>query len=225
MAEEAPTTPVEEDGAPVTDIAAPGESEAPASPPEGYVEEKRFQDARNELNRQFALRDRARQGDAEALRELVGFDFAEEDEQDPDQGDEYEEPGFQDPRVDALIQEREQQRQEQQQQEGWSRFNADLDKVAGDKSKTLTDDDRLVLYTKTLQNGATPDALNTAYDDFAKARAAYDKAVVQAYIESKRAPHVSQGGTGATDEVLPLDATHDQRVAYMAQRLGLSQEY
>lgn len=193
MSIEDETAPVVEDVAPVTEDAAPGEAEAPASPPEGYIEQSRYDHLRAEHNRKQALWNRAQQGDLDAMRELqlpVQFedDTASEDETDP---------AFQDPRVDALIQEREQQRLQQQQEEGWNRFNADLDAIA--KGKELSPRDRLAIYTDTLKAGGDPDALTNAFGDFVKEREAYDKAVVQRYIESKRAPRVTPGGTGATE--------------------------
>jgi hypothetical protein len=216
--DETPTASAEQDGAPVEiDAAASTDSGAPATPPDGFIEQERYENARRELDRKNSLIDRALRGDAEAAREL-GFEYAEDDAV-PDQEDE-EQDGFRDPRLDALLQEREQERMQREQEEGWKRFNADLDGVA--KGKNLTDRDRLLIYTETLQAGGTPEALQKAFGDFTAEREAYDKSVIERYLESKRAPHVSPGGTGATEEVLPLDATHDQRVAYMAQRMGLA---
>lgn len=205
----------QEEAAPVAESAAPGETEAPAGPPEGYVEQSRYDNLRAEQNRKQALWDRAQQGDLDAMRELkLPLQF--EDDTEPEED---EEPAFRDPRLDALLQEREQERQAKQQEEGWNRFNSDLDQVA--KGKKLSDDDRLVIYTKTLQAGGAPDALAQAYGDFAKERAAYDQAVIDAFLESKRAPHVSPGGTGATKTPFREDMSLDERIAAAQEQARL----
>lgn len=208
--------------------AAPGQG-TPAAEEAVQVDwEKRFKDLQPELTkaqqenaRLRAVEEGLRSPDraADVLRQY-GYEFGEDDEV-SDQEDE-EPDGFRDPRLDTLLQEREQERAQREQEEGWRRFNADLDEVA--KGKNISDRDRLLIFTETVQAGGTPEALQKAYGDFTAERDAYDKAVIERYLESKRAPHVSPGGTGATEEVLPLDATHDQRVAYMAQRMGLATE-
>jgi hypothetical protein len=86
--EETSAAPVE-DGAPAaTDEAASAVTETTGAPattqPEGYIEQKRYDDLRAEFDRKNTLLDRALRGDAQAAQEL-GFEFAD-DQQDPDPG-------------------------------------------------------------------------------------------------------------------------------------------
>jgi hypothetical protein len=83
------TSAAPEDGAPAaTDEAASAVTETTGAPattqPEGYIEQKRYDDLRSEFDRKNTLLDRALRGDAEAAQEL-GFEFAD-DQQDPDPG-------------------------------------------------------------------------------------------------------------------------------------------
>lgn len=216
MDDESTTTPVEElDGAPVTEDAAPGESEAPAGPPDGFIEQDRYENLRKEFNQRNALIDRARQGDPEALRELTGYTFAEDDEV-PDPEDQ---ELVEDPRVaahDEWIQQR-------QQQEALDDFNAHLDKLAGD-SVVLDDFDRKALLQESIANGFSPDATEAAFARFKEQEKEREQRYMQRYAASKKSPHVPKGGTGATDVVLPLNASHSERVAHMTQRAGMNEE-
>jgi hypothetical protein len=212
MAEEATTTPAENGEAPVTEAAAP-QQEAPAGPPEGYIEEKRYSDLRSNHDRINSLIDRARQGDEQAAEEL-GFQLHVDEEipdpEDPELAD--------DPRIaahDDWI-------RQQEQAEEFRQFNAHLDSLAGDMQ--LDDDDRLLLLSKSTAAGFTPEATEKAFEAFKARREAQDKAAFDRYVKSKKAPHVSQVGTGATDEVLPLDASRKDRVAWMTERFQLGQE-
>lgn len=224
MLDDQPTAEAEEvlTGAPGTTEEATADSGAPAAQQEPTHDwEQRYNELRADHNRRLNLWNRAQQGDIEAMRELnLPVDFG--DEEGPDQDYEEDEPAIRDPRLDALLQEREQERLQRQQEEGWNRFNSDLDKVA--KGSNLSDDDRLMLYTKTLQAGGSPDALSEVYSEFKKSREAYDKAVIAAYVESKKnAPFVNPGGTGANEVTDPLDghARRERLAARMAaQELG-----
>jgi hypothetical protein len=197
MAEEAPTTPVEDDGAPVNETAAPGETEAPASPPEGYIEEKRYQDLRSNHDRINSLIDRARQGDHEALKELTGYEFAQ-DEEDPDLGDDEEQP-YQDPRVDAILQERAQERE-----------TAILNDVSGHIDTLLSEASvelpqrlkQAILSEAWLRGGGSqirPETTQEVVKEWIDEYKQLEQAAGDRWRQSKQSPHVSKGGTGATE--------------------------
>lgn len=222
MAEEAPTAPVEEDGAPVNGTAAPGETEAPASPPEGYIEEKRYQDLRSNHDRINSLIDRARQGEPEALRELTGFDFAQ-DEEDPDLGDNEEQP-YQDPRVDAILQERAQERE-----------TAILNDVSGHIDTLLSEASvevpqrfkQAILSEAWLQGGGaqiTPEVTAKVVKDWVDEYKQLEKAAGDRYVASKRAPHVSKVGTGANERPYRADMSLDERIAAAQEQARLMAE-
>jgi hypothetical protein len=212
-AEDTPAEDAAPDGTP-----APDSEYTPERARGLHAELTKAQQQLAEVNNQKALWTRAQQGDLDAMRELqLPVQF--EDDTEPEE----DENAFRDPRLDQLLQEREQERQAKQQEEGWTRFNSDLDQVA--KGKKLSDDDRLVIYTKTLQAGSTPDALAQAYDAFAKERTAYDQSVIDAFLESKRAPHVSPGGTGATKTPFRADMSLDERIAAAQEQARLISEH
>lgn len=211
--------PVVEEDTPAEDAAPDG---TPAPDPEYTPERARglhseltkAQQELAEVKNQRDLWGRAQQGDLEAMRELnLPVDFGDDDP--ADETDESDDPYSTLEQRIAAQEERDQQRAEQ---EAVERFNADLDKLAAEKDITLSQRERAALYLETLQSGGNPDALNKVFSDLYEERKAYDKRVIENYVKSKKAPHVSSVGTGATEEVLPLDATHQQRVAFMTQR-------
>lgn len=212
----------EENGAPVaTEEAASTDSGAPAGPPEGYIEQTRYDELRGEFNRKNALLDRALRGDAEAAREL-GFEFAEDEQQTDSEDD--ENAAFQDPRVDQLLQERAQERE----QAIIGDVSGHIDTLLQEANVELPQRLKNAILSEAwlrgggaqIQPQTTVDVVKEWVDEYKQLQ----RSAGDSYIKSKRASHVSPGGTGATDDVLPPDATHAQRVAWMTQRLGLSND-
>lgn len=224
MEDETPTSAADEAvGAPGTEAASgSAENGAPATSLDGYIEQKRYDDLRSNHDRINSLVDRARSGDSEALRELTGFDFAD-DEEVPDPDDEPEMP--RDPRVDQILHERELEQQRA--------FVAGVSGHIGDLLK-----DSKVELPKPLAEGILPAVFAAAGDgplnestteqvvkQWTQAITEIKKQAVQDFIKSKTdAPFVAPGGTGATDEVLPLDASRSERQRWMAERYSLGQQ-
>jgi hypothetical protein len=183
MDDESTTTPAveETDEAPVTE-AAP-ESGAPATPPEGFIEQKRYEDLRSEFNRKQALWDRAVQGDQQAASEL-GLQF-----------------------VDLL------ERQAQEQEKAiLGEVQGHIDTLLKESKVELPQRLKQAILSEAWLRGGGPQIQPKTTEEVVKEWVdeykQLEKAAGDKYIASKRAPHVSQGGTGATDEVLPLDASH-----------------
>lgn len=194
--EETSAAPIE-DGAPATTDEAASEvvetTGAPATtPPEGYVEQKRYEDLRSEFDRKNTLLDRALRGDAEAAQEL-GFEFAEEEQQEPDpEEQEYTEEGeIADPVARQWI-------EQQQVKENLAAFNSHLDRLAGGPDK-LDDWDRQALLQESIAAGFNERATEDAFKRFSERQKAREQAQFEQWKKSKTAPHVSPGGTGATE--------------------------
>lgn len=218
MEDETQATSVEEDGAPAaTDEAASEVSGAPAQTPDGFIEEKRYQDLRSNHDRINSLLDRAKSGDNDALRELIGAEFAQDETEDPDPGDEQE--PVEDPRIAA----HDEWIQQQQVERTLNAFNAHLDKLAGDP-QLLDEYDRQAILNASVADGFNEAATEKAFSAWQEREKAREKKIVEQYRKSKKAPHVSQAGTGATEEVLPLDASHRDRVAHMTEQLNLAKQ-
>lgn len=163
------------------------------------------------------LRERARQGDNDALRELIGAEFAQDEPEDPDPGDEQE--PVEDPRIAA----HDEWIQQQQVERTLNAFNAHLDKLAGDP-QLLDEYDRQAILNASVADGFNEAATEKAFSAWQEREKAREKKIVEQYRKSKKAPHVSQAGTGATEEVLPLDASHRDRVAHMTEQLNLAKQ-
>jgi hypothetical protein len=151
MEDETPTSAEETVGAPGT-VEAASETGAPATPPDGYIESKRYEDLRSNHDRINSLVDRARQGDSEALKELTGYEFAESEQETEPETDQPDPIASLEQRL-AAQEERDQQRAAQ---ESVKQFNADLDKLASDKGATLSERERKAVYSETLLSGGSP---------------------------------------------------------------------
>lgn len=220
MSIEDETAPVVTDEAPVAESAAPGETEAPAGPPEGFIDQQRYEELRREFNQRNNLIDRARQGDPAALQELTGYTFAEDDEEpEPEENGEEE---FRDPRVDQLLQ--------QQEQEQARKF---IDGVSGDIGNLLSESK--IELPEALREGILPAVFAAAGDQpltrettqqvvqkWTAAIGDIEKRAVEKYLATKRnAPFVNPGGTGAT-EVPNLDDGPARR-QWMAEKLAAAE--
>lgn len=219
MEDETPTSAEETVGAPGT-VEAASETGAPATPPDGYIESKRYEDLRSNHDRINSLVDRARQGDSEALKELTGYEFAESEQETEPETDQPDPIASLEQRL-AAQEERDQQRAAQ---ESVNQFNADLDKLASEKGAKLSQRERQAVYLETLQAGGSSDSLQKAFNDLLEERKAYDQAVIDGYVKSKRSTHVSPGGTGATETPFRADMTLDERIAAAQERARLSVE-
>lgn len=192
--------------------------------------EKRFKDLQPELTKaqQEAARLRAideglrdPQRAAEILQE---YGFAVGDDGSDSEDEESDDEVYRDPRVDALLQEREQERE-----------TAILNDVSGHIDRLLSEAKvdvpprfkQAILSEAWLRgNGAqiSPEVTESVVKEWVDEYKQLERQAGDRYIASKRAPHVSPGGTGATEEVLPLDASHKDRVRYMAERYQLGQQ-
>lgn len=209
--------------------------EAPQAPdtgaPEGTPEvnwEQRYNDLRPQYDRTQTLVDRARQGDEQALTELLpGYGF-----QDPDQEfDDLEDPlEFDDP-VEELRheldqvkgqltseQEVKQQAQFEQAENDW--IGGSIDELEGQLSEEFTDQERQAIgdLSKTMRN-------DQGYPDVAGAHEAIFKTVLEGrrakWMDSKkRAPQVQSGSQA---EGQPNLDDPKARREYMAERLSQDQ--
>lgn len=218
MAEEALTAPVEENGAPVDESAAPSEAEAPAStPPEGYIDQQRYEELRREFNQRNNLIDRARQGDAEALRELTGFTFADDDEPDTDPDYEEQEDAPRDPRVDAILEERQREQFERFVEGVQGHIGSLLDEAKINLPDELKSGLLPAVFAAAGEGQPTPETTQQVVSQWTKAIGTIKQEAVKEYIASKRnAPFVNPGGTGAT-EVPNLDDGPTRRQWLMEQ--------
>ena len=200
-----------------TDEAASTEVGAPATPPEGFIEQSRYDNLRAETNRKEALWDRAQKGDIDAMRELnLPVDFGDEEEPADEDGENHDDPELADPVARQWIQQQEAQQSRQ-------RFEADLNGLLAGKKLELTPIEREAVFYETVKRGDGPEALKTVVDDVAKQYAAREKATIDRFLKRKRdAPFVPTGGTGATEVTDPLDG--NARRERLAARLGAHDE-
>jgi hypothetical protein len=216
--DETQATPEESTGAPAaTDEAASESTGAPAQgPPEGYIEQDRYENLRKEFNQRNSLIDRAKSGDNDALRELIGAEFAQDEEEVPAQGDGYQDEQYVDPVAREWI-------QQQEVEKNLSAFNAHLDRLAGDPN-LLDEFDRQALLQKSLASGFNEKATEEAFDAWKKREDARQKKAVDDYIKSKRAPHVSAVGTGATETPFRDDMSTRELTKAAVEQFRLAKE-
>lgn len=183
-----------EDGAPgATDEAASESTGAPATtPPEGYIEQDRYENLRKEFNQRNALIDRAKSGDNDALRELIGAEFAQDEEVPDEETEEYGEGGeIADPVARQWI-------EQQQVEKNLALFNSHLDRLAGGPD-VLDDWDRQALLNASMAGGFNEQSTEAAFKQWKERNEAREQAQFEKWKKSKQAPHVSASGTGATE--------------------------
>jgi hypothetical protein len=219
--EETSAAPVE-DGAPAaTDEAASAVTETTGAPaptqPEGYIEQKRYDDLRAEFDRKNTLLDRALRGDAQAAQEL-GFEFAD-DQQDPDPGNEeqdYGEAETADPVAREWI-------EQQKAEKNLALFNSHLDRLAGGPD-VLDDWDRQALLSASAAGGFNEQSTEAAFKQWKERNDAREKAQFEKWKQSKQAPHVSPGGTGATETPYRDDMSVRELTKAAEQQFRLARE-
>lgn len=139
------------------------------------------------------------------------------------ESDHTDEGEFEDP-YEPRLSRLEQQQQQQLEQENMRAFNSHVDELAKGSDVKLSQRDRNILLSASHEYGFNPDATEQAFKEFLDERKAYDKAVIDGYVQSKNAPHVSSvGGPQSTEDVLPDDATPQERQRWMTERYQMGQ--
>jgi hypothetical protein len=156
--------------------------------------------------------------DENALRtRLAERGWAVEDDEetiDPDLSDfEDDDPNAE---VRSKLSELEQWKQQQEQQAGLEAFNTDVNGFASEAGMELSDDERAWILQRTLQSGGNPEAAKKAFDAHVEYVKNVERKAIENLRSSKKAPHVSSVGKGAT-QVPDLDDP-DQRVQWMTER-------
>ena len=201
------------------------QSEAGSPPPWGddFNAERAWQTITHLRGREKELESAAKayerlQEDEDARLEQLqkwGFeieDGADDDEEDlPDYGEEEEQPAH-DPRVDVL----QEQLNSVLQANAIREFNEDLDSAAKEAGVTLSQRDRVIVQRESMENGFNPQATRNALNALKEEREELRKQAIEEYRSSKKAPHVSSVGRGAT-QVPDLD-DQEQRIAWMTER-------
>lgn len=152
------------------------------------------------------------QKDESAFRDFVsqrGYEI-------PD--DEPDEPEFdlaEDPTADLrkTVDELRQWREQREANEAVDRFQSDVTQRAEKAGIELDDADRELLFVKSLNAGFTQDAIDKAFTDLAARNEAREKAAIERYLNSKRAPTPPQAGKAGEQSFDPLD--RKQRLAHL----------
>ena len=223
-------------------VAGPNEAPGAAQPHQDHADpyEKRYNDLRPEFDRATAERNQLAERqqwyeialtteDEDTRRqalEALGYELPEDEYADEefDPSAEYEDPY--DDRIQRIEQRFEQQDQEQAQAmeadfvSGYAHDQLDQLGIGRDDNET-----RQLIFERALSlpplppspgmpTGWLPD-MKTAHEQFQ----AWENARMKQWASTKRAPYVSPGGRDATEApVLGRDATHEQRVAFAAQK-------
>lgn len=164
-----------------------------------------------------AERFRALQSDEDArLEQLRSWGFEVEDGATDEQDDDlsgYEDDTQPDPRVDQL----QNQLNGLLQRQAIDEFNKDLDAAATEADIKLSQRDRVIIQRDSMENGFNPDATRKAVDALKAEREELRKQAIEEYRSSKKAPHISSVGKGAT-QAPDLDDPQ-ARVEWMTRRL------
>lgn len=150
----------------------------------------------------------------EAL-EYLEFPYELEDDEDFDLEDDS------DPNAERLSAV-EQQLQSQQEAENLREFNAHLGDLAENAEIELSQRDQNYLLNASVEGGFTPEATEQAFKDWFEERKNHDKQVVERYLKTKQAPHVSKVGSSATE--LPDLDDRQKRIAHMTEQYLMGRE-
>ena len=149
------------------------------------------------------------------LAEKYGFEVAEEEPgsdalyDDDDDGDD-------DP-VDPRLSKVEKWIEEQEARAAKAAFDEHLERLQTENELELPKPLQEAIYVQSINNGFGPKATEAAFNAVKEALSERDKRVVESYLESKKAPHVTPAGQSATESI----DLHDpkQRQDRMIERL------
>lgn len=204
MADEATDALIPE--APSPEVAAP--TEAPA--PDPY--EKRYNDLRSDYDRRNSLLDRARNGDIDAIREL-GFEV---DAPDPTPEEEYDDPyAAKLSEYEKQIAELSQWKQQQEAEKAAISIRSHVDSLASQAGVELTDRDKEIIFSQAVGGDSiNPEATEAAF----KAHLEWRNALLES-VAHRETPDRPGTGQAAIKQFDPVNATDEERLAYMEARL------
>lgn len=145
--------------------------------------------------------------DPDALREFLaeqGLEFAEDDEDtDVDPENAWVDDEDPDPTAELRkqVQELSQWQQQQLVNQAQAEFNEHIEQLASQEGVELDDFDRETILARSIQTGFTRDTTEKAFKSLVERNKQREQKALDAWRQSKRAPHVSASGKSATQKI------------------------